>query len=252
MKAVFVCDDNKVYSEFWEPQAKFMFHRYGLHSVLYYITSAKEHSLFTSDFAKVVLIQVEPGIPKLIQALLAKWYFPAVEKTDEPQFICDIDCFILSREFVKMISEQKTLFHLKQYGDEGVPGYYVYGKPIELYNFFQINGDSFKDFCIKVMNSKSLTNLTEKDGVSQFSKDASPDWKYFCTEERYAYQCMLQYTGPIANTFPHPQPGENRICRSQNSQYSKVKLMSGQYIDYHCPRPFHTYYPVIMNILNQV
>jgi hypothetical protein len=249
MKAVFVCDDNTVYSDFWEPQATHMYTRYGLHSILYYLTSEKTHNMFTSEYAKVITIPLEVGIPKLLQALLAKWYFPSIEKTDEYQFICDIDCFILSKNFIDNVKSQTNLYHLQPYGGNGVPGYYVYGQPSDLYNFFQIKGDSFKDFCIKVMKSKYLANLKDIE-ANQFSKDVSPDWKYFCTEERYAYGCMLEYTGKVTNDMHHPIPGYNRICRSMNSYYEEFKLSTGMYVDYHCPRPIETYKDTIFKILN--
>lgn len=250
MKAVFVCDDNAVYSDFWEPQAKFMYSKHGLHSILYYITSETTHNMFTSEYAEVRIIPEEKGISKLLQALLAKWYFPAVEKTDEPQFICDIDCFILSKTFVHMIKNQTNLFHLSPYGGNGVPGYYVYGTPSELNVFFKINGDSFRDFCIKIMNSEHLQNLKEYE-ANQFSKEASPDWKYFCTEEKYAYACSKDYTGTVTNIMHHPLPSYNRICRSANSTYHPSILTAGFYIDYHCPRPYDEYKDTILDILHK-
>jgi len=87
------------------------------------------------------------------------------------------------------------------------------------------------------------------DQANQFSKDASPDWRYFCTEEKYAYQCMLTYTEPTMNTMQHPIPGQNRICRSMESYFLPEVLSKGDYIDYHCPRPYSSYKDVIMNIL---
>lgn len=39
MKAFFVCNNNKTYSNFWEPMAKHMFLNFGLESQLYYLTN---------------------------------------------------------------------------------------------------------------------------------------------------------------------------------------------------------------------
>jgi hypothetical protein len=249
MKAIFVCDNNKTYSDFWEPMAKHMFSKFGLESQLYYLTNEPMHTLFTSKYATVITIPLLEGIPALVQALFAKWYFPSIQSSTEPILICDIDCFLLSKAFIDYVTSQPTLFHLKSYSGNRVPGYYVYGTPSQLNTFFKIGTRTFKEFCDYIMISPYLCNLKSHE-VSGFSTSASPDWKYFCSEERYAYACSLDYKDPKRDTMPHPNPGQNRICRSMNSFYEKEKLGAGAYIDYHCPRPYATYKSTIHAILD--
>lgn len=251
MKAIFVCDNNPFYSDFWEPMANHMKRVFNLDSILYYLTNETSHTLFTSDFASVITIPLLENIPKLLQALLAKWYFPALIESEEPILICDIDCFLLSKEYIANIQKETTLFHLAPYDNNKVPGYYVYGTPGQLKEFFQLGSQSFYDFCTMIMHSEFLTNLQENQ-ANQFNKDASPDWKYFCTEERYAYACSILYKHPKRNTVQHPMPDINRICRSQQSTYDINALLRGFYIDYHCPRPYAAYRETIQAIITKI
>jgi hypothetical protein len=252
MKAVFVCDNNKVYSDFWEPMAKHMYRAFGLESTLYYLTDEMTHSLFTSEYATVITIPLIKDIPQIIQALLAKWYFPAIQPSSEHVFICDIDCFLLSKQFIEYVRDSDTLFHLKLYVDDThLPGYYVYGTPEQLKEFFQLGIMTFEEFCRHVMNSKYLANLQENE-ANQFSKNASSDWKYFCTEERYAAACAHAYTKPKRDTVDHPQPGRNRICRSHKSSYNTEHLLNNLYIDYHSPRPYSEYKSTIHEIIDSI
>lgn len=246
MKAVFVCDNNPIYSDFWEPMANHMWSKFGIKSKLYYLTDEMGDTPYESEFAEVQKIQLLPNVPRIIQALMAKWYFPAFE--NENIFICDIDCFLLSQNFINYILSSDTLFHLKVYNDIFIPGYYFYGKPEDLGNFFKVNNRTFEDFCLDLLISESKYKLEEYE-VTAFSKAASPDWKYFCIEEKYAYNCSLEYKGIVRNNIPHPTPLVNRICRSKNSLYDVFQLKAGEYIDYHAPRPYHEYKPIIKEIL---
>jgi hypothetical protein len=245
MKAVFVCDNNKVYSDFWEPMAKHMWSKFRTKSKLYYLTDEMADTPYESDFAMVQKIQLLPNVPRIIQALMAKWYFPAFE--DENIFICDIDCFILSQKFINYVLSSDTLFHLKIYENAKLPGYYVYGKPEDLGNFFKVHNRTFEEFCTDIL--KADTRELKAHEANEFSKSASPDWKYFCIEERFAYKCSLDYNGIVRNNIPHPTPLINRICRSEKSLYDRFQLNAGEYIDYHAPRPYHEHKSIIEEIL---
>jgi hypothetical protein len=252
MKAIFVCDNNPVYSGFWEHQAKYMWKRFHIPSLLYYLTDSESHSLFTSDFAEVRCIRLSPSTPSIIQALFAKWYFPCLENTTDKLFICDIDCFILSNEFVNIVKSEESLFHLTKMSNNAIPGYYVCGYSSQLREFFQVDKyPDFNAFCIERRNELD-TRFVNADHISRFSKDATPDWRYFGGEEEYAGRCSAQYTRPVRNNIPAPSPQTNRICRSMNSMFNESALRNGRYIDYHCPRPYETYEKTITNILSKV
>ncbi len=245
MKAIFVCDNNPVYSEFWEPMAKHMWSKFNIESKLYYLTDNLSDNMYESDFARVEKIQLLPNIPKLVQALLAKWYYPCFEK--DIVFICDIDCFLLDKKFIEYVASSDTMFHLQSYNNNHVPGYYIYGKPEELYNFFRLNNKSFEQFCNDILQEDTIT--LNNDQANDYSKIASPDWKYFCLEERYAYKCAQQYDGYVRHNTPSPIPAYNRICRGHGSFYIKEQLEANGYIDYHAPRPYETYKDLINSII---
>ncbi len=249
MKCVFVCDKNPIYSDFWKPHAEYMFRAFGLESVLYYITDETTHTMYSSNYAKVILVPLVPDIPQVVQALLAKWYFPSIDTSNEPILICDIDCFILSNHLFREVASSDTLFHLKPYDKQNVPGYYVYGRPHQLKEFFKVGDMTFAEFCMKIIRDPTMPRINE---ASEESKQATPDWRYFCIEEFYAFNCARDYTPPKRDTVHHPVPGINRICRSQNSNYSPDKLLNNGYVDFHSPRPYHNNSSVIHSILNSV
>lgn len=249
MKAIFVSDNNPAYIGFWEHQATHMWSRYGLRSLLYYIAMEPDLTLFTSEYAEVRHVPLLPTVPAIIQALFAKWYFPTYESSVDRMFICDIDCFILSREFVTRVQSETSIFHLAIQSDGSLPGYYVAGTPIELRTFFRADGISFEEFCLRAM--RESTHVLPEHHVSEFSKQATPDWKYFGSEEHYAGKCARVYTGLTQSSMQPPSPQTNRICRSYHSMYNVDSLRNGDYIDYHCPRPFDAYATTILDILRQ-
>jgi len=251
MKAIFVCDNNPAYSGFWEHQAKYMWKRYAIPSLLYYLSDSDTNNLFTSEFAEVRSIRLSTSTPNIIQALFAKWYFPCYENTSEKLLICDIDCFILSKQLIDTIKSVETLFHLKNLPNNSVPGYYLSGYVSQLREFFRVDEyPDFDSFCIARL--KELENRpVNADQVSEFSKSATPNWKYFGSEEEYAGRCELQYKKPVRKDMDSPTQYTSRICRSMNSVFNDSKLRSGGYIDYHCPRPYEKYEATIRNILDK-
>lgn len=246
-----MCDQNKTYSDFWETQARHMWSVFGIKSLLYYISNEPVHSMFTSDFAEVKQIAVCEGSPVLIQALFAKWYFPGFE-TDEHILICDIDCFLLSKPYVDAIRRERRLFHLAPYDGDKVPGYYVAGTPAQLREFFQVDRyTSFEHFCSDIMKSKCVKKL-DRSVVSTESMNASPDWAYFCSEERYAYECSQAYLPEKNDSTLFPGATNQRIDRAYNSYYTMDRLLRNEYVDYHCPRPFELHKNTILSVLLNV
>lgn len=246
MKAIFVADANPAYVGFWEPQAIHMWERHGLQSILYYIAPEPNPALFSSEYAKVKHIPMVSTVPAIVQALFAKWYFPGHEQTDERLFICDIDCFVLSPKFVHRVVQGTDIFHLKPMDKGHVPGYYVAGTPSQLRTFFRAEDITFEDFCLRALRESTYVFPTKAD-VSPFSLTASPDWRYFGSEEHYAGACAAAYTGSTDASIEAPSPYENRISR--DSFYNPTRLARGDYIDYHCPRPFEAFDSTILHIV---
>jgi hypothetical protein len=246
MRAIFVCDENPAYMGFWKIQAEHMRNRFGLKSTLYFLSN-NPHNLFTSDYAQVKQIPLLSSVPPIVQALFAKWYFPSHETTKERLFICDIDCILLSRKFVGFVRQHSDLSHLDIVNNESLPGYYVAGTPDQLRTFFGGDGVTFEEFCLRAM--RESTHVLPEKHASRFSKEASPDWRYFGSEEHYGMKCAKAYTGKVVSLGPG---GCYRICRSQNCEYSHEQLRADGYIDFHCPRPFEKYELLIRSILSRV
>jgi hypothetical protein len=248
MKAIFVSDNNPAYLGFWEHQAKHMWFRFGIRTILYFLAETPDSSLFTSEYAEVRHIPLLKTVPAIVQALFAKWYFPGYETSPERIFICDIDCFVLSRRFVNHVRSGNILFHLALQ-PVNLPGYYVAGTPDQLRKFFRAGDISFEDFCLRALEGN--THWVPEQFATQFSKEASPDWKYFGIEENYGGKCAIAYTDPKECSIESPTPSVDRICRSKDSEFDIEHLVRGGYIDYHCPRPFEKYSTTILQILEQ-
>lgn len=249
MKAVFVSDANPAYLGFWKPQARHMWTRFGLRSRLYYIAAAPNPSLFTSDYAEVCHIPLVSTVPAIVQALFAKWYFPGHESSEERLFVCDIDCFLLSTDFVAKVAQGTSFFHLASLENGHIPGYYVAGTPEQFRTFFRGDGVTFEEFCQRAL--RESTHVLPEAHVGAFSKAASPDWKYFGSEEHYAGACAKTATLERDCSIPSPNPSTNRICRSWNSHVDPQKVRRNEYMDYHCPRPYEDYESVITGVLKQ-
>jgi len=251
MKAIFVCDANPAYLGFWKPQAEHMWSRFGLRSRLYYIAPQPDAGVFTSDYAEVIHVPMTPDVPAIVQALFAKWYCPAQETTDERLFICDIDCFVLSRAFVDRVAKGHSLSHLSRLPGGNVPGYYVAGTPAQLRAFFQAEDPTLGTFCQRVLRESTYV-FPSRSHVSTASLEATPDWKYFGMEEHYAGQCASIYRGPVEVVDSSPTAPTTRICRSYNCAYTPADLSRDVYVDFHCPRPFEGNEPVIRRILSSL
>lgn len=251
MKAVFVSDANPAYLEFWEPHARHLWTRFGLKSLLYFIAVEPNPSLFTSEYAEVKHIPSVPGVPSIVQALLAKWYFPGQE-SDDRVFICDIDCILLSKQFIDSYAQESRFMHMSLLPNGNLPGYYVAGSPEQFRTFFRTEGLTFEAFCHQVLRESASHSVPEHH-VGAFSKAATPDWRYFGLEEHYGGLCARRATMSVHSATPCPSlnPPPTRICRSYQSRVDPVRLTHGGYIDYHCPRPYSQYATLIQSILSQ-
>lgn len=249
MRCVFVSDKNPVYTGFWEQQAIHMWTMFGLRSTLYYITDETSDSMFRSDFADVTVIPLLTTVPAIVQALFAKWYFPGLESSTERILICDIDCFLLSRSYITRLENQTNLYHLNTHSGLYLPGYYVSGTPSQIGDFFQIRKHrDFEEFCLSFLNSDYVKKL-DRSEVSSVNVEASPNWMYFGSEERFGEVCRAAYTGPVA-TDDHPnKDNKNRIDRE--AEYDEALFAQGKYIDFHCPRPFEKNADTIRAILKK-
>lgn len=253
MKAIFVSDANPAYLEFWEPHARHLWTKFGLRSLLYYIAAAPDTTLFTSDYAEVKHVPLVPSVPAIVQALVAKWYFPGYETADR-LFICDIDCLLLSKRFLDAFAQSTSFMHMQLLPNGNFPGYYVAGSPSQFRTFFRTEGLTFEGFCKQVLQDSASHSVPEHH-VSEFSKSATPDWKYFGLEEHYGGLCArLSPQIPIDATTRYPSPSNptTRICRSFQSWVDPACLARGDYIDYHCPRPYSQYASLIQSILSRV
>lgn len=248
MKAIFVCDDNPVYREFWEPQASFLWQAFGLRSRLYFLSNDPSLQMFESPYAEVRRIPLSPSLPAIVQALFAKWYFPALEAESERVCIFDIDCFLLSKTFLSTVHSGTRLFHLALQ-DDRLPGYYVAGTPAQLRSFFRVGDLSFDAFCQRALEECPIR--IEAAHASSYSKAATTEWMYFETEERYAAKCAALCSEPVDGSTPAPDPAQSqRICRSWKCWYYP-HVFDG-YVDFHCPRPYSDYRHIIDPILRRV
>ena len=70
------------------------------------------------------------------------------------------------------------------------------------------------------------------------------------SEERYAYDCLVQYTKKTEIILKEIE--FTRIDQSTNCEFNIQQLINGEYIDMHSMRPYNKYNNIINHILEKV
>tara|TARA_R110001592_G_scaffold24785_5_gene95088 strand:+ start:109 stop:900 length:792 start_codon:yes stop_codon:yes gene_type:complete len=243
------------YSDFWNINSfvhkKFL----GLDCVL--LLYGKKNDLdLSEEFGEVVECDFEKGCPKIPQLVFNKWHFTRNEP-DTTWLIGDIDQIPLQKEYFvdQLINvEENKYVHLAEdvfqtllqapdwkLNRERLVGHYHAAK-----------GSIFT----KALNlEKSLREHTDNLIESAKNYD-SPVWaheEYYIPDLMKANNFLNRFKGFSRGDFKncsvnHGKIGK-KICRSQGSIYDESLLRAGQYVDYHCPRPYSKNKDLIDSIL---
>jgi len=259
-KVIFTCDNNPHYNGFWKSISKHYFKKLNITPHLFLLSEKQNDvELFKTDCGIVTHVPVLQNYPKIIQALIGKFYFTTTE-LNTTWLIGDLDLYPLQKNFfinsVKEINDDKYV-HLNSnaYGEdwrnkfEGLAGYYhvAKGKTFKQELFGNL---SFEEIVSQIFYSNKFGIKFYNSPASAESKAATPDWGWFCCEEMFTGSKLKNSNNLVELNFPSHFMN-NRIDRS-NFLYDCEKIKHGYYIDMHSPRPYESYSEEIEEILSHV
>ena len=278
MKVIISCDGNNEYLQFWNLLNE-RFEKIGYTCKLFLI---HDH---IPDYLKgdIQLLKPIEGISTVVQALWAKFYFTKTEP-DTKWFIGDIDQLPLNKEFFDKIANlncedeyycplpynqshvSNSIFSIKKLDASNpgsIPGYYHFAKGKTFERVLELT-PTFEEQVRYIVN-----NQYGVKEANEWSKKATPDWKYFCCEEQYSGELIFKnhlnvftwgyvisgYNGIPLQVIPNDVSVDERlsllstlpmrICRSTQCAFNP--LLMEYYIDFHCPRPYSGQNKVIID-----
>jgi len=216
------------YSDFWNINSKIHKKYLGIDCTLLFYGKKSDFDL-SEEFGEVIECSFDDGIDPIAQLIFNKWYYTKNEP-ETTWLIGDIDQIPLVKDhFIDKIEHinENSYAHLAEdalgFGwrkNQGrLAGYYHAGKGSVI---------------SKALNlGKPLIDHT-KELIKQSKQDKSPVWAY---EEAYIPKLIIEngYLDKFESINRSPR---SKICRSSNSNFDLEKLKNGEYIDYHCPRPY--------------
>jgi hypothetical protein len=257
-KVIFTIDDNPHYKSFWLSISRYFKMKLNFDCKLFVIGENPDVSNYNSEFGEVEFVKKIEGIPTIIQALIGKFYFTKTEP-NTTWLVGDLDLYPLQhfhfKDSLKDISDDFYV-HLNPhaYGTnwrdniQGLAGYFHVAKGKIFEKELNFATKSFEDVCNEIYKSNCFGIMFHNFEASTESKNASNDWGWFCCEEMYTGSILKNSS--VFIELP-PINGYSRIDRS-NMNFNEQQLTSGNYIDFHAPRPYENHQNIIEFIISQV
>ncbi len=257
-KVIFTIDDNPHYKGFWKSISRHYKERLNIIPKLFIIANNVDINEYDSTYGEIEVVEQIPNIPSIIQALIGKFYFTKTEPNTTWK-IGDLDLYPLSKKHfttsIKDIDDENYI-HLNPYAygynwrtkHQGLAGYFHIAKGKVFEEELNFTNKTFEQVCLEIFNSDRWGIQFYGSPASQESKDASPNWGWFCCEEMYTGE-LLRNCKKLVEI--EPKNGYKRIDRS-NMTYNKDLIKEGYYIDFHSPRPYENHQLVIEDIVSHV
>lgn len=230
------------YSDFWNINSKIHKKYLGIDCVLLFYGKKSNYNL-NEEFGKVIECSFEDGVDEIAQLIFNKWHHVKNEP-DTTWLIGDIDQIPLVKDhFVDNIEfiNENSYAHLAEdaFGpkwrtnhiDGRLAGYYHAGKGSTI---------------TKALNLEKSLAYHTKELIKESKKNKCPIWAY---EEAYIPK-LIKENGCLDKFESINRYPKSKICRSSNSSFDLQKLKNGEYIDYHCPRPYNENKETINKILS--
>lgn len=254
-KVIFSIDDNPHYKGFWSSISRHFNQRIGIRPKLFIIGKDVDISSYDVTNGEIELVPPVEGIPSIIQALWAKFYYVKTEP-ETTWLIGDLDLYPLQKNhFVDRIKDisDDSYVHLNPYGYgknwregyNGLPGYFHVAKGRVFTEELGLER-SFEEIVKGIYNSNKwgikFYNIQENNE----NRMASPDHGWFCCEEMYTGY-LLKNSKKLVEV--DPEGGYKRIDRS-DMRYNIEDIGKSMYIDFHSPRPYESHSEEIEKIVS--
>lgn len=254
-KVIFSIDDNPHYKGFWSSISRHFLKNLGIKSKLFIVGNSVDLSGYDTSNGEIEVVPKIEGIPGIIQALWAKFYYTKTEP-ETTWLIGDLDLYPLQRNhFIEKISSvsDESYVHLNPYGYgkdwrngfNGLPGYFHVAKGKVFTEELGLDRD-FEEIVREIYSSNKWGIKFYSIPENEENRMASPDHGWFCCEEMYTGY-LLKDSKKLVEI---PPDGEyHRIDRS-TMRYQTEEISSGKFIDFHSPRPYESYQEIIEKILS--
>jgi hypothetical protein len=245
------------YSDFWEINSR-VFKQYLNIEPLLLIFGSKQG--LTEEFGQVIEMEFLPGLPKMVQIALWKFYFTKYEP-DTTWLIGDIDQIPLQRYHFKGLIQDlpdDSYVHLAQDScsrrvssneEYWRTGESADGSTNLTAHYHVAKGWLFEKFLnLEVPFETHVRNLVSQRlqimGVSDYDVNDFESRNHFWAFEETYTTNMLRWQNVIGFSK------KNGLCRS-NLSYDDNLLRSNYYPDIHCPRPFSAHKELIESIVRK-
>lgn len=258
-KVIFTIDDNPHYKGFWSSISNHFKNRMGMTPVLFIIGDNVDTSTYDSSNGEIVTVPKIQGIPTIIQALIGKFYFTKTEP-ETTWLIGDLDLYPLQQyhfkdEILNIDSEKYAHLNPYAYGKDwrnnisGLAGYFHVAKGRIFESELKFIGKTFEDVCNEIYTSNKWGIQFNGISSNRANQQASPNYGWFCCEEMYTGHLLKDCK--ILVEIPPKDLSYPRIDRS-SMIFDNKKLESGNYIDFHSPRPYEEHEQIIESIISKI
>jgi len=253
------------YSDFWNINSKIFKTKLGIEPVCLLFGDRNKTDV-NEDYGKVIDMPIISDLPLLLQITWSKFYHTTTE-LDTTWLIGDIDMLPLQtrwfKENIASIPDEHYI-HLNVGGNcamQGLPAdhWYTYGGILEggcdlPAHYHAAKGSTFKttlDLNTSFDEQVRWMVNTKRYGLGHLNKDFNGDRFYWCAEEHRTTELIrsnikkkiTKFQGFAYNTTNNGQRVDRGGFNNNTNDYSydRNKLVTGQFVDVHCMRPFKKY-----------
>ena len=216
-KALMSVDDNRLYSDFWEPVSKVWALRFGIEPHLIYFGDKN----LSQQWGRVIKVTPVEGIPLHFQTQWARFWFTS-QQQESVCIVSDIDMFPVSKNhFVQQLADIDSDKYVHLTGNHRpIPVCYHVAKGDVFKKVLKLD-DTFEESCKRVWGT--AINSASHMGFERWGLD-----------EAYTTQLLENYDGPELLLLPNSVgPRLDRSAWNYNYADSLEN-----YVDAHSLRPY--------------
>lgn len=251
MKVILSCDENPIYSQFWEP-VSWAYKKMGFECHLAFVTKRKEDDAIVQrmrEFGKVTLFRPIDDVPAGNQAKMARFILASTME-NEICYMDDIDLFPLRKDFIT--DKLERFYH---YDDillcVGGEVYHYNGcYPVSQmtakgYLWAQFINPKNLSYDQLIRSWKDKAQFDDRENINIWPEHSARREDYYFSDERLLKRLIHEHPVPkLEIQRGYDDYLEATIDRATFNKdknewvYDREKLKRGGYVNAHCIRPF--------------
>jgi len=263
MKVILSCNEDPIYSQFWEP-VSWAYKKMGFYCHLAYVTKKSETDPIVQhmrEFGEVTLFKPIDDVPTGNQAKMARFILASTMELEDC-YIDDIDLFPLRREFIQDKVDQFlqyehtiTTYHLLSRNSILLC---VGGEVYHYNNCYPVSQMTAKGYTWKrFINPKDLSydqlirswkdkaQFDDRENINIWPHDSAKREDYYFSDERLLKRLLHENPVPkLEIQRGYADYLESTIDRATFDrdrnvwEFDRQKLIDGGYVNAHCIRPY--------------